>query len=181
MIGTETAESIIQLYKEKGKTNYAGEEITQLEHASQAAQLAEKDGTGDEVIVAAFLHDIGHLLDDDSMDGYGVKNHENLGAEYLLKCGFTEKVVALVRSHVEAKRYLCFANKRYYNNLSSASKATLEFQGGVMSAEEAFCFEKNPLKNLIIKMRTWDEAAKEKNVPLIDFDVFQKRMERCIQ
>ncbi len=175
------AEQIIDLYKKKGGANYSGENITQLEHASQAAQLAEKNGQEEEIILAAFLHDIGHLLDDEpaaeNMDGYGVKDHEALGADYLLRLGFSEKIATLVKSHVEAKRYLCAVNTRYYEQLSHASKMTLQFQGGPMKEQEVKAFEQNPLKNLIIKMRTWDEEAKYPNIPIIDL----KKMQRMIE
>ncbi len=174
------ANDVINLFRQKGGSNYAGEAITQLEHACQAAQLAELDGQDDEVILAAFLHDVGHLLEEghEAMDGYGVKNHEGVAAGYLKELGFSERLVTLVNAHVDAKRYLCFANKRYFDNLSEASKITLQFQGGPMTEEEARDFEKNPLKTLIIKMRTWDEAAKEINVPLPDLQSYKTKIIR---
>ncbi|HWB63731.1 MAG TPA: HD domain-containing protein [Chitinophagales bacterium] len=180
----QIANQVIGVFKEKGGSDYAGEEITQLEHACQAGQLAEKQGFDEEVILAAFLHDLGHLLEEDGlahMDGYGVKDHEAVGADYLLKLGFSEKLATLIRSHVAAKRYLCYANKRYYDNLSHASKMTLEFQGGPMSEEEAKAFEANPLKNLIIRMRTWDEEAKVKDVPMPDLNTYRDMMVRHLE
>lgn len=174
------ADEIIALFKLKGGANYSGEEVTQLEHACQAAQLAEQDGNDDEVILASFLHDLGHLLDEeegmDDMDGYGVKDHEAVGADFLKARGFSDKLTTLIKSHVEAKRYLCAVNKRYYDNLSYASKMTLQFQGGMMNGAEVKTFEAHPLKNLIIKMRTWDEAAKEKNVPLPDLEIYRNKI-----
>lgn len=181
----KTADEIIAVFEKKGGENYSGEKVTQLEHACQAAQLAEKDGNDDEVILAAFLHDFGHLLDDEEgtaqMDGYGVKDHEAVGADYLTERGFSERIATLVKTHVEAKRYLCFANKRYFGNLSHASKMTLEFQGGPMNEEEAKTFEANPLKNLIIKMRTWDEEAKEENVPMPSLEIYRNKMVKHLQ
>jgi phosphonate degradation associated HDIG domain protein len=177
----KTADEIIGIFSLKGGSNYAGEEVTQLEHACQAAQLAEQQGYDDEVILAAFLHDLGHLLDEDEtddMDGFGVRDHEGVGAEFLSKHGFSDKISTLVKSHVAAKRYLCYANKRYYDNLSHASKMTLLYQGGPMTEEEAKAFEENPLKNLIIKMRTWDEEAKMVDVPVPDLGLFKEKMVR---
>jgi phosphonate degradation associated HDIG domain protein len=172
------ADEIIALFETKGGANYSGEKITQLEHACQAAQLAEKDGNDDEVILAAFLHDLGHLLDEgeEEMDGYGVKDHEAIGAEYLKARGFSAKITTLVNAHVEAKRYLCAVNQRYFDNLSHASKMTLTFQGGVMREDELDVFERNPLKNLIIKMRTWDEEAKHENISLPDLSLFRNKI-----
>src|SRR3984957_3005997 len=107
----KTADEIIGIFSLKGGSNYAGEEVTQLEHACQAATLAEQQGFDDEVILAAFLHDLGHLLEEDGleqMEGYGVKDHEAVGADYLRERGFSEKIATLIQSHVAAKRYLCF-------------------------------------------------------------------------
>jgi len=167
------ADEIIALYTQKGGENYSGESITQLEHACQAAQLAANDGQSIDVIIAAFLHDVGHLLHTGhGMDGYGTLDHEAVGAARLREYGFSQKVVELVHSHVAAKRYLCYANQRYFDNLSHASKMTLQFQGGPMTANEAAAFESNSLKTLIIKMRSWDEQAKLENIPLPDMAYF---------
>src|SRR5258708_32702064 len=114
----------------------------------QAAQLAEEQGYDEEVILAAFLHDIGHICVDArgdngavsayrQMDGFGIIDHEEIGAEFLGEKGFSRKIVRLVESHVEAKRYLTFKDPAYYARLSEASKKTLEFQGGPMNQAEA--------------------------------------------
>jgi phosphonate degradation associated HDIG domain protein len=176
----QIADEIILLYKQKGKANYAGEPVTQLEHACQCAQLAESKGETDEVILAALLHDIGHLLDDEpdteSMGNYGVKDHEEVGKAYLKGRGFSEILCDLVVSHVQAKRYLCAVNKWYYDNLSDASKKTLEFQGGKMNEAEIATFESNPLRYTIIKLRTWDEEAKHPNIPLPDLNLYKTKI-----
>src|ERR1043165_6110912 len=103
------AGEIIDLYRKKGGNNYAGEEITQLEHACQTAQLAAEDHQKPEVILAAFLHDLGHLLEEESgaeeMDGFGIKDHKNLNTNYLKAKGFPDLLTTLIKSHVEAKRY----------------------------------------------------------------------------
>jgi predicted HD phosphohydrolase len=100
------------------------------------------------------------------MDGMGNVDHEKLGADYLLERGFSERMAALVQGHVIAKRYLTYKYSDYYNKLSQASKTTLEFQGGVMTSDEAAEFELNPDAELIIRLRYWDDMAKEPNVPV---------------
>ena len=161
---------VFSLYEKYGDEDYIGEPVSQLEHMSQAAALAEEEGYDDEVILAAFFHDIGHLCAEEgeaeSMDGMGNVDHEKLGADYLLENGFSERLAALVRGHVLAKRYLTYKHPEYYNKLSEASKVTLEFQGGRMSKEEADEFELNPDAGLIIRLRYWDDMAKEMNVPV---------------
>jgi 2-amino-1-hydroxyethylphosphonate dioxygenase (glycine-forming) len=168
----ETVEEVFGLYVKYGEADYIGEPVSQLEHMSQSAELAMKEGFDDEVVLAAFFHDIGHICvmhnEANAMGGYGVKSHEKIGADYLRKTGFPEKVARLVENHVQAKRYLTFKYPDYYNNLSEASKKTLEFQGGIMTPEEAGGFEKDALFEISILMRKWDELAKEINIPVLD-------------
>jgi phosphonate degradation associated HDIG domain protein len=174
------ADEIMNLYEGYGGAEYAGEKVSQLEHMAQAAQLAEEQGYDEEVVLAAFLHDIGHISEaakgDNEMDGFGIKDHEELGAEFLRGKGFSKKVVRLVESHVEAKRYLTVKDPSYYAQLSEASKKTLEFQGGPMTEDEAAAFEQYPLFSLIIQMRKWDELAKIENKPLPDLQHFRNMM-----
>ena len=166
----DIVDEVFALYEKHGDEDYIGEPVSQLEHMSQAAILAEEEGFDDEVILAAFFHDIGHLCADDmeteSMDGFGNVDHEKLGADYLRKHGFSERLATLVESHVIAKRYLTYKYSEYYNELSEASKATLEFQGGRMNEQEALDFESHPDAELFIRLRYWDDKAKETNQPI---------------
>jgi phosphonate degradation associated HDIG domain protein len=181
----EITDEIMSLYEEHGGAEYAGEKVSQLEHMAQAAQLAEAQGYDEEVVLAAFLHDIGHISEaakgDNEMDGFGIKDHEELGAEFLREKGFSKKITRLVESHVEAKRYLTYKDPAYYANLSDASKRTLEYQGGPMTAEEAGAFEQYPLFDLIIRMRNWDEQAKIEHHPLPDLGHFREMMLHHLQ
>lgn len=181
----EITDEIMSLYNEHGGAEYAGEKVSQLEHMAQAAQLAEAQGYDEEIILAAFLHDIGHISEaakgDNEMDGYGIKDHEELGAEFLREKGFSKKVARLVESHVEAKRYLTYKDPAYYANLSEASKRTLEYQGGPMTADEATAFEQYPLFDLIIRMRNWDEQAKIEHQPLPDLQHYREMMLHHLQ
>jgi phosphonate degradation associated HDIG domain protein len=175
-------DEIMGLYNGYGGNEYAGERVTQLEHMAQAAQLAEEQGFDEEVILAAFLHDVGHISEaakgDNEMNGFGIKDHEELGAEFLREKGFSKKVCRLVESHVEAKRYLTAKDPSYYAELSDASKKTLEYQGGPMTSEEAAAFEQYPLFNLIIQMRKWDEQAKIEHKPLPDLEHYRRMILR---
>lgn len=166
----QTADLIIGLYEKYGGEDYIGEPVSQVEHMCQCAILAEEEGCNEEIILAAFFHDIGHLCEHimtvTQMDGYGVVDHEKLGADFLLGHGFSENIASLVRNHVQAKRYLTFSDRSYYDRLSEASKKTLEFQGGRMTAEEAASFEADPLFEMHIRLRKWDEKAKLEEQPL---------------
>jgi len=167
-----TIEEVFGLYEKFGDADYIGEPVSQLEHMSQSAQLAIQEGYDDEVVLAAFFHDIGHICVMNnaahSMGGFGVKSHEKIGGDYLRTKGFPERVAKLVENHVQAKRYLTFKFPSYYEQLSEASRQTLEFQGGVMHAEEAHAFENDPLFETSIRMRQWDELAKEMDIPIMD-------------
>jgi len=176
MTPLENVKEIFNLYQQYGEDDYIGEPVSQIEHMCQAADFAKEEGFDDEVILAAFFHDIGHFCfreNNKSMDGYGNINHEKIGADYLRAKGFSERIAKLVENHVAAKRYLTFKDHNYYSKLSEASKKTLEFQGGVMTKDEAEMFENDDLFEMSIKMRMWDEAAKETNKPLPDIEIFK--------
>jgi 2-amino-1-hydroxyethylphosphonate dioxygenase (glycine-forming) len=158
-------DNIFGLYEKNGSDEYVGEPVSILEHSFQAAQMAENEGFEEDIILAAFLHDIGHFLPNkNEMNGLGHISHEVAGANFLYKNGFSKRIALLVRNHVEAKRYLTFKYPDYYEKLSDASKKTLEFQGGKMSEQEADSFEKIPMFSLFLKMREWDDKAKELDI-----------------
>jgi phosphonate degradation associated HDIG domain protein len=176
---------VFALYQSHGDTEYIGEPVSQIEHMSQSAQWAMAEDFDDEVVLAAFFHDIGHICGHDpqalSMGGYGVMSHERVGADYLRKCGFSERLAKLVEYHVQAKRYLTLKQPGYYEQLSPASRRTLEYQGGIMTPEEAQAFEQDPLCSISLRMRQWDEWAKEMNVPVIDLELLKSKALRVLQ
>jgi phosphonate degradation associated HDIG domain protein len=177
-------EEIFTLYTTYGRADYIGEPVSQIEHMSQAAKFAIDEGYDDEVVLAAFFHDIGHICvmfnTENNMDGLGTKSHEKIGADYLRKKGFPERIARLVENHVQAKRYLTFISSDYYDKLSEASKKTLEFQGGKMNQEEANNFEQDSLFDISIRMRHWDEQAKETNMPLIDLEKLRSKVKAAL-
>ena len=181
-------EEIIALYKNFGNEDYIGEPVSQIEHMCQCAQLAEAAGADEEVILAAFFHDIGHLCEFAfpekkllHMDGVGIVDHEKLGYFYLVSKGFSNKIAQLVQSHVQAKRYLTFKHPEYFKQLSEASIKTLAYQGGVMSVAEANLFESDPLHELYIQLRKWDEQAKVILKPLPPLNNYKKMMLNHLQ
>ncbi|XP_068217120.1 2-amino-1-hydroxyethylphosphonate dioxygenase (glycine-forming)-like [Palaemon carinicauda] len=167
----EAVENVFSLFTEFGNDDYIGEMVSQEQHALQAAHLAETEGFPAHIVIGALLHDIGHLqgkrLSKPNMitDGlvYGICNHEVLGQEFLEELGFPSDVSVFVRRHVDAKRYLVATDPSYYERLSPASKKTLEHQGGKMSEAEVEAFRKDPKFQAILRMRDWDEKAKDPN------------------
>lgn len=174
----KVTDEIIHLYTLYGEEEYAGEKVSQLEHMVQAAQLARAQGFDDEVVLAAFLHDIGHISEKqtagNSMGKFGIKDHEAIGAQFLSERGFSPRLTRLVKSHVSAKRYLTLREPGYYEQLSEASKNTLAYQGGPMSEDEADQMENDPLFREIVQMRRWDEEAKVEYQPMPPIAVFKQ-------
>lgn len=162
--GEAAFEAVAAYFKLHGGDDYIGEDVSQGEHALQAAALAMSTGEDADVVLAALLHDIGHLhglhAESGRMGDCGVASHERLGADWLRSLGFAGRVPELVERHVDAKRYLCFREPGYHDRLTEASRTTLRYQGGPMGAEEAAAFEADPLFLPILRMRRWDEAAK---------------------
>ncbi|MCF4996095.1 HD domain-containing protein [Pseudomonas syringae] len=173
---------VFGLYERFGANDYIGEPVSQIEHMSQAAEWAMAEGFDDEVVLAAFFHDIGHLCAEgaQNMGGYGVVSHERLGADYLRRAGFSERLARLVEYHVQAKRYLTLKDPGYYARLSEASRRTLDYQGGVMTVTEAEAFERDPLCAVSLRMRQWDELAKEMDVAVMDLGVLKQKALRLL-
>ena len=157
------------------KSLYIGEDLTISEHMIQTAMLAEKNQCSDDLICSSLLHDYGHFVIEDpkqlvtdKIDG----RHEIIGANYLKKF-FHYKIVEPILLHVDAKRYLA-RNKKYFKNLSEASKISLELQGGTMNDLEAKKFEINKYYESAIKLRKFDEGAKQKNIKLKKIEDYKK-------
>lgn len=149
-----------------GQEQY-GEGVTQLAHALQCAWFASAAGADEETVLAALLHDIGHLCAPDAARmghndaSVGAVDHEGLGAAYLLERGFSPRLAELVGAHVAAKRYRVATDPQYAARLSPASAETLRYQGGPMAPDEVVAFEADPLFAAKLQMREWDEMGKE--------------------
>jgi gamma-butyrobetaine dioxygenase len=155
------------LFRNHGQSEYIGEEVSQLEHALQAASWALTAQEPPRLIMAALCHDVGHLLmlagyDLEPMEHLGAHKHAVAGADWLEKeLGVGKDVTDPVRLHVAAKRYQCYKIPRYVTeHLSTASQRTLELQGGPMSWEEAKQFERHPRFHEALRVRAYDNAAK---------------------
>ena len=162
---------IRNLFGQRGHLAY-GEDVTELQHALQTASLAAGDDASNNLIVAALLHDIGHLLHglsedvaEQGIDGH----HERIGEKWLEKY-FGPEVSQPVRLHVAAKRYQCTVNPGYLAQLSPASLKSFILQGDKMNEDEVSAFERNPFFKNALQLRTWDDNAKdpEMETPLLE-------------
>lgn len=173
---------IINLFLNKGGDLYGGEAVTQLEHGLQAAHFAKQEGASDELIAAALLHDIGHLLHElpDNATEQGIDDvHEELGAKFLTTY-FKEQVVVAVKLHVAAKRYLCLAEAGYYSTLSPTSKSSLLLQGGIMSGAEAKEFESNQFYAQAVALRKWDDMAKDPDLQVDPIESYRTIIQNAL-
>lgn len=167
-----SVDEIIQIFKQRGHSNYGGEAVTQAEHALQTAYFAERVGASAELISAALLHDFGHLLHElpENAPDDGIDDFHEVAAEKPLSKLFPQSVIEPICLHVKAKRYLCSTDKNYFSILSEASVTSLRLQGGTMSKDEIEEFESHVYWRDAIRVRKWDDLAKDPEVatPAID-------------
>jgi len=174
-------DEIRKLFAQSGASRYGGEAVSQLEHALQAAMFAERAQADPALIAAALLHDVGHLLHDlpDDAPEQGINDvHEARGAKWLAR-HFGPDVVAPVRLHVTAKRYLCAADADYAAQLSEPSRVSLRLQGGPMTADEMADFRRHPHFEAAVRLRRWDEAAKVKDLATPNLEHFLAIIAAC--
>lgn len=182
MTPAEVLDRIDRLFAERGGSEYHGEAVSQLEHAVQAAHFAEANGTP-ALVVAALLHDIGHLLHGHGEDylAHGVNDrHEELGARFLAHA-FGPEITEPVLLHVPAKRYLCAARVGYVAAISPTSVRSLELQGGPMTATEAKEFEAHPHFGAAVAVREYDDRAKVVGLVTPPFAHFRSYLEACLR
>ena len=173
------------LFARHGANQYSGEPVTQLEHALQAAHLAEQSGASDALITACLLHDLGHLLNDqgggtdDTPTLRGVDDTHQYYALPFLRGLFPDEVLDAIKLHVDAKRYLCHANPNYYAKLSDDSKRSLALQGGVFDEPQAAEFIAQQGARDAVLLRQWDDLAKQADLPTPPLAHFIERAQRC--
>jgi phosphonate degradation associated HDIG domain protein len=173
------------LFNRKGAEQYSGEPVTQLEHALQCALLAEQSGADDEIITAALLHDLGHLLHDlnselgASPTMQGVDDIHQYIALPFLRGLFSNKVLSAIQLHVDAKRYLCATRPDYFASLSPDSVRSLKLQGGIFSETEAKVFIGQPGAEDAVRVRIWDDLAKVQGLTTPALGHYLNIAERC--
>ncbi len=176
----ETKDVLIELFTAQGDSQYGGEAVTQLEHALQCATLAEQQQASPELIVAALLHDVGHLLHDlpDDAPDAGVDDHHEHAAANFLRLRFSAAVTEPVRLHVEAKRYLCATDAEYHGLLSQPSIQSLRLQGGPMTDDEVAEFARGDFAEAAVTLRRWDDEAKVVDLATPPLEHFLEYVER---
>ena len=173
-------EEIAALFDGRGAGEYFGEQVSMSEHALQAAYFAGAAGAPRSLIIAALLHDIGHLIasvPSDLADWTTDARHEALGSRWLAE-RFHPTVSEPVRLHVSAKRYLLATDQEYFAKLSPASVITLKLQGGPMAAHDLAKFESEPFHEEAILVRRWDDQGKAPGLLTPAFADYRALIER---
>ncbi len=173
--------AIEAMFAERGSLIY-GEHVTQRQHALQCATFAERAGASPSLIVAALLHDVGHMLHRDAAAALSVgldDQHETIGSKFLGRW-FSAEVTAPIALHVQAKRYLCIVEAGYHDLLSNVSKRSLEIQGGPMSNFDAAAFAGHAYVAAAVLVRRWDDEAKVSGMGTPDLSYFLPYVEGCL-
>ena len=155
-------DEILALFQRRGDEAYFGENVSTTEHCLQAAYFGQIAGAPPGLIVAALLHDIGHLIENvpnDIADWTVDAHHERVGGRWLAQ-RLRPEVSEPVRLHVPAKRYLLATDSAYFAKLSPASVVTLKLQGGPMAAHEVAAFETERFYKDAVRVRQWDDQGK---------------------
>jgi [1-hydroxy-2-(trimethylamino)ethyl]phosphonate dioxygenase len=174
------AAEVLAIYGQRGAQAYFGECVSVTAHGLQAAHFAQAAEAPDALIIAALLHDIGHLLEPCPLriaEWTTDAHHEVSGARWLA-ARFGPEVGEPVRLHVAAKRYLCALDSGYVRTLSDASIQTLQLQGGVMSSAEISAFEAESCHRQAVQLRRWDDRAKIAGLATADFSHYAPLIER---
>lgn len=174
-------QELLQIFVGRATRRYGLSDINQLQHALQSAALAEADGAAAATVLASLLHDVGHMIHDLGEDpaARGVDDvHEELGAAWLAE-RFGPEVSEPVRLHVTAKRYLCTVEQDYFSKLTPDSVRSLKLQGGPMSPDEVAAFRATPFHAEAVRLRRYDEGAKDPQAQTPDFDHYLRHVAAC--
>jgi phosphonate degradation associated HDIG domain protein len=177
-----TFDDIRDLFAQHGDLSYSGEPVTQRQHALQCAMFAEEEQAGDALVAAALLHDLGHLLNvqGETPTERGIDDVHQYFVLPFLRPILPDSVLEPIRLHVDAKRYLCAVDGGYFDRLSADSKRSLALQGGVFSREEADAFSRKPYAADAVRLRQWDDAAKDVARRTPDLERFLEALKRVM-
>jgi phosphonate degradation associated HDIG domain protein len=176
-------DEILRVFRDRGEAAYLGEPVSLAEHSLQTALAAERDGAHETLVASALLHDYGHLiheLPEDAADQGLDTHHEDVGHAFL-GMHFGPAVVEPIRLHVAAKRYLCAVDVEYVAALSPASLLSLELQGGPYGAHEVAAFEALPFAADAVRLRRYDDVAKEPGLETPGLEHYRPALEAALR
>jgi [1-hydroxy-2-(trimethylamino)ethyl]phosphonate dioxygenase len=175
------SDEIYDLFERRGREAYFGESVSILEHSLEAAWFAKEAGAKPHLVVAALLHDVGHLLHGlpEDIAQHDLDGRHELVGEAWLHSRFGPQISEPVRLHVDAKRYLCSVEPAYLAQLSPSSIQSLKLQGGPFSPDQARDFERHPHFDDAVALRRWDDAAKVRDLIVPDIRSYHDLLDAC--
>ncbi len=141
-----------------------GEDITQMQHALQAAHIAKICEAPPHIIIAMLLHDIGQLLGQDKQHNLSIdklhQSHDDIGAQWMKDNGLPSCVYDIAQYHTLAKVILCDQDSTYLSKLSRASQESYTIQKKKYSIRPELDSDK---MEVILACRKIDDMAKVSN------------------
>ena len=175
-----TITAICRMLETQGDERLERSSTSLLQHALQTAWCAERAAASPSLVCACFLHDLGHVLANESEPGHDSSaSHDALAAEGLRGL-FDVSVTDPIRLHVHAKRYLCYTHADYARSLSSGAKRSLERQGGALSPAEARAFMLEPYALDAVNLRLWDDRAHQPGVETPSLAHYAAMLRTCV-
>jgi phosphonate degradation associated HDIG domain protein len=171
--------AIEELFDAWGDNRY-DEDLSQLAHALQCAALADAAGATPELVAAALLHDIGHLVELQSGGGADFTtdlHHEDIAVLALAEI-FPRSVTDPIALHVQAKRFLVATEPAYVTTLSAGSRRSLTVQGGPMNPAECERFITQTGATDAVTLRRWDDSGKVEGLSVKPFATYRPMLDR---
>jgi len=168
-------DDVMSLLQTKGIKETSDGQASQLDHALQTAHLAQSENAPPNLVVAALLHDVGHMLTEASDPAHAKVGHAWVAQH------FPPEVSEPVRLHVDAKRYLSATNRSYLEQLSPTSVRSLHAQGGPMTDAELDAFEEEVHYGNAVKLRHWDDRAKTEKLAPPPLEAYRETIAKVLK
>jgi 2-amino-1-hydroxyethylphosphonate dioxygenase (glycine-forming) len=179
---SDQVREVFSLYELAGGERYFNHPVTQLNHASVTASYAAREGFDDDVVVAAFLHDIGHICAAvGKCQPEPGRSSESTGADYLRMMGFPDAVAWLLENQTKARQYLTSLYPSFFVSLGKDRQDEIIAAGGPLPAKEAAEFEQEELFRPSIRLVFWDERSNKPGLPAIHFSVVEAKARNIIR
>jgi predicted HD phosphohydrolase len=120
------------------------------------------------------LHDLG-----ETPSIHGVDDVHQYRVVPFLRGLFPGAVIDAIQRHVDAKRYLCATRPEYHDSLSEDSKRSLKLQGGIFTEQEAATFIAEPGAKDAVRVRLWDDLAKQPSLVTPGLSHYMQIARRC--
>lgn len=171
-------EEILRVLRTGADEPYREGPLSMLDHALQCATRALQEDAPDTLVVAALLHDIGHLVEPCDFEADADDLHQYTGVAYL-RSRYPASVLRPIRLHVEARRYLCAVDTHYWNGLSRAQREAVRRQGGAMTSEAIRAFVSEAQWRDALRLAVWDDAACRPGQGAFPLERFVALLKRC--